>query len=689
MVMFGVAHEQAYNKDAATRLESIPGVPELIEHCLAGFLDAMANDAEGARILDAMIEDDFTQLQTREVQHLRLLFSPELSMAEHQSEAQRLGRAHALVGIELQGLIESFALLQQQVRDDVLPLVPAEHRERVLEIVERRIFVDLKAQAATYQRIDTELALVSSQIDDLIQQTANFSDLIRGVMGLIGGVEGEISALFGRCDTSGELQIEASQGRAGHRYHEAMMTGLVPKISIDPAKPSGQGPGAHAWRTGQIMIADAWAKESRLGPWQAFGRELGFRSSASMPLQDDSGKTIALLTLYCAWPRFFSTLRVGNLLNHLQRALSHAVQRLNSTPVIPLPLRQKYRSLITARQVKFLYQPIIDLRTGELRKVEALARLVDDTGHMVPPGAFLPACGNDELFAILELGLERICRDGKVLLDAGLPPAISLNFPAEGIGDARCERAILQAMDLCWPLGISLELELLESRESHETTEQRRAFLQKLRDAGVRLAEDDLGSGHSSLLRLDQYAFDEVKMDQGLVRGASQRPQRALEFMLYLTRLVHAFELRLTVEGLEHRGLIESAAILGADQGQGYGIARPMPIEDVPAWYRNLRYDVTPERPKTALGALATYLLWDMQAAGANGPHGASAVTDARQTVELFIVERGLERSELARLLAEHFDGREAVRSRVRHHVIERFTQVWYEEVGGGERAGW
>lgn len=210
MVMFGVAHEQAYNKDAATRLESIPGVPELIEHCLAGFLDAMANDAEGARILDAMIEDDFTQLQTREVQHLRLLFSPELSMAEHQSEAQRLGRAHALVGIELQGLIESFALLQQQVRDDVLPLVPAEHRERVLEIVERRIFVDLKAQAATYQRIDTELALVSSQIDDLIQQTANFSDLIRGVMGLIGGMEGDISAFFARCDANGELQIEAS-----------------------------------------------------------------------------------------------------------------------------------------------------------------------------------------------------------------------------------------------------------------------------------------------------------------------------------------------------------------------------------------------------------------------------------------------------------------------------------------------
>ncbi len=87
------------------------------------------------------------------------------------------------------------------------------------------------------------------------------------------------------------------------------------------------------------------------------------------------------------------------------------------------------------------------------------------------------------------------------------------------------------------------------------------------------------------------------------------------------------------------------------------------------------------------MGALATYLLWDMQSAGPHDEHGAAAVVDARQTVEAFIVERGLERTELARLLAEHFDGKQAVRSRVRHHVIERFAQVWYEEAGNDPQA--
>ena len=682
VMRFGVAYERAYGAQAAACLQPVQGVVcGLAAQFSSEFFDALAATVEGARILDALRDDEFARLKERHAQYLLLLFSPQSSMAQHQSAAQRLGRAHALVGVELHALIESFALLQQKIREEIVPLVAQQQRDAVLEIVERRIYVDLQAQAWSYQRVDTELALAAAGIDELIQQTANFSDLVRGVMRLMGGLEGELSALFGRCDTSGELQIEASQGAAGHRYHEAMMTGLVPKISIDASKPSGQGPGGQAWRSGQIIVSDAWAIESRNKPWQALGAELGFRSSASMPLQDDTGKTIALLTLYSAWPRFFSTLRSGSFLSHLQRSLSHAVQRLSSAPVVALPLRQKYRAWVAHKRVAFVYQPIIDLRSGELRKVEALARLRDDDGRIVPPDRFLPACGNEELFALLELGLEQACIDSELLVGEGLCAAIALNFPAEGIGDARCERAILRAVERCRARGVGIELELLESREGHDSDEHRGAFLQKLRDAGVRLAEDDLGSGHSSLLRLDKYAFDEVKMDQGLVRRATQRPQRALEFMLYLTRLVHAFDMRVTVEGLEHRGLIEGAVVLGADLGQGYGIARPMPVEHLASWRRGFHHDVDPLRPRTALGALATYLLWDMQAAAPPHHEGSAAPVDARRTIEVFIAERGLQRSPLADLLAQHFDEGFAARLRVRAQVIAHLTQVWHAEM--------
>ncbi len=688
MLTFSIAYEQAYSAEAAARMQPIQGaIAEFAGQFSSRFFDSLLDTAEGAPILHALRADELAHLKAREAHHLKLIFAPQLTLAQHQAAAQRVGLAHALVGIELQALVEFFALFVQEVRAEIMPLVASEHRDKVLEIVERRNYVDLQAQAAAYQRVDTELALATAGLDELIQQTANFSDLIRGVMNQVGGIDGDVSAFFARCDASGELQIEVSQGAAGHRYHEAMMTGLVPKISIDPSRPAGQGPGGRAWRSGQIIVSDAWAIEARNKPWQALGKELGFRSSAALPLQDDSGKTIALLSLYSAWPRFFSTLRISTLLNHLQKVLSHAVERLNATPVIPFPLRQTYRAWISQGRVTFLYQPIIDLRSGALRKVEALARVLDDDGRIVPPDRFLPACGNEELFALLELGLAQACADSSVLADESLRVAIALNFPPECIGDPRCERSILHALERCRPSGVGIELELLESHEVHDTDENRNAFLQRLRDAGVRLAEDDLGSGHSSLLRLDKYAFDEVKVDQGLVRGATQRPQRALEFMLYLTRLVHAFDMRVTVEGLEHRGLIEGAVVLGADLGQGYGIARPMPIHEIPAWYRGFRHDVDPHRPKTALGALATYLLWDMQGAAFHHP-GTEGSADARRTMEAFIAERGLEKSALAKLLSEHFDAGAAVRSRIRPRVITQLIEVWHEEMRADIQTG-
>ena len=237
-----VAYDLAYGQEAARRLQSIQEtVARLAEQFSSNFFDSLVDTAEGARILGALLEEDLVHLKAREAQHLRLLFAPHLTLSQHQETAQRVGRAHALAGVGLQTLIESFALFQQEIRQEILPLIAPEYRQDILEIVERRNFMDLQSQAWAYQRVDTELSQAASAIDELIQQTANFSDLVRGVMGIIGGIEGDLSAFFARCDTTGELQIEVSQGAAGHRYHEAMMTGLVPKISIDPSRLSGQG----------------------------------------------------------------------------------------------------------------------------------------------------------------------------------------------------------------------------------------------------------------------------------------------------------------------------------------------------------------------------------------------------------------------------------------------------------------
>src|SRR3546814_1457066 len=93
--------------------------------------------------------------------------------------------------------------------------------------------------------------------------------------------------------------------------------------------------------------------------------------------------------------------------------------------------------------------------------------------------------------------------------------------------------------------------------------------MQALKALGFRLVEDDLGAGYSSLIRLRQWPFDRVKIDQGIVRRVADDPLRSLQFIRQLIRLGHDLELEVVVEGLETPGLIEAALILGADFGQG------------------------------------------------------------------------------------------------------------------------
>lgn len=673
-----------YGERAVQPLQKIHGaVHELSQRFASQFYDALSSAAEAAQILQRLTPGEFAELQSRQVRHLMTLLDPALTFQEHFVEAQKAGRAHALVGVDLCWLIEAYTMYQSDLQRFLEPLLhEPQQRELVMRVVGRRIMLDLQGQVSSYRRIEAQTVEASSSIDRLIQSAANLSDLIRGAMEAICSVDGEISAFFARVDASGELQIEDSYGATGQRYHQAMMSGAAPKISIDATRPEGQGPGGRGWRSGRIVVSDAWTIEGATRPWRGVGAELGFRAGAAVPLTDEEGRSIALLSLYSAWPGCFSTPRMSAFLADVQRALSHAVRRRTDAPVLPLRDRRHYRGLLAQGRVTMLYQPIVDLRDGSLRKVEALARLEDNEGGWITPDRFLPALGADELLQLLQLGLRQCCVDSERLERQGIEVTFAVNFPAEGIGDPRYEQVVLETLADGRLRPQRLQLEILESHEVNLHEEQRAAFLRRLHDAGVRVAEDDLGSGHSSLLRLDQYGFDEVKIDQALVRGALRRPQRALEFILYLTRLAHAFGMPLTVEGLENQGMIEAAAILGADLGQGYGIARPMPVEGVADWFQGFRHQVDAQRPRTALGALAAYLLWDMQrsAGSGTGTRGDAELASKRR-IEHFIALRGLQESDLARLLAQDLDEGGATNVKVRTTVIDLFTGLWLLEV--------
>ena len=641
------------------------------------------------RVIAALSAAEFAQLCAREAEHIRSMLSADLERAAHLQRAQRAGAVHQLTGVGLSVLIEAYAFYQDRLYGLLQQRVGAsETRERLVHLTAQRLLCDLQGQLQRYSNIDAASAAAFAELNHHVFSAENLRDLVRGALETIGALPGSICAFFARVDATGELQVEQSYGAPAEAYHHAMESGAVPRFSVDPLLPAGQGPGGRAWRSGEIVVSDAWLRESDKAPWHEIGARLGFRSSAAVPLVDAQGRSIALVSLYSAWPGLFSTASMQGLLRHAQLLLSAAVEQRMSAAVVPLRTQQAYRQLLGERRLVFHYQPIIDLSDGRLVKLEALARLRAESGELIAPQRFLPAFGADELHRLFEFGLEQLGTDAGLLEREGITVTLAINFPAAGFLDRRYERTCLAVLQRCNLAADRVQLEVLETPEGGDWTAEQREALKSLRAAGVQIAQDDLGSGHSSLLRMDQYPFDEVKIDGGLVRGALRQPKRAVEFMLYLTRLAHAFDIPVTVEGLENLGIVEAAAVLGADRGQGYGIARPMPRDEVSGWLRGYRYQVNARRPRTAIGAMAAYLLWEQQiAAIEDRPELVAQFVGARAIVDEFIRANPLHGGTLERLLSRHHQLATAAertgpqRAQVRGQLLDELTRRWLEEV--------
>jgi len=560
----------AYGAPASALLRPIQAdLATLVQELTGKFYGLIPDQARAAEILRRLRPHELDHLRQQLARYLIMLLSDGLSQEAHRDAALKAGRVHALAGIESRWLVDAYAYYQEEIHKLLREQVPdSDSREVLLRVIAQRFQQDVEAQASSQEQIADEVATAASRISQEMMSTGNLTDLIRSALEIIGTLPGGVSVFFARVDDTGVLQIEQSYGDAARKYHAAMESGNAPKISVDPENPSGRGPGGRAWRCGEIVVSDAWLIESDKAPWLEAGKALGFRSSAAVPILDESGQSIAMLSLYNGWPGYFSNKSVRGFLGHAQQVLSYGIQQRMRAPVIPMREQSVYRELLAAQRIVMHYQPVISLRDGSLVKIEGLSRLCDRDNRMVPPHRFLPTLGQDELRKLFQLGLEHICRDLRTLHAQGMDTKIAINLPAKGLDDPAYQQIFFDVLGKCEFSADHFQLEILETQDMVEKTAHRQAFIQRLKAAGVGISQDDLGSGHSSLLRLDTLPFDEVKIDQGLVRSSLHDPKRALDFILHLTRLAHAFSVPVTVEGLENEGVIEAAATWGRISGR-------------------------------------------------------------------------------------------------------------------------
>ena len=583
-------------------------VSDIDDQLIAAFQRGLFRHAGPEDVITLLTPEQFAHTQTRPLAQLRHLLDPDLDRNIHEQEAIATGQIYSFLGIKTSWLVDSYALYLERLLQRLGPWIGApDKRVRIRSAVTMRVMANLHAQIHGREVLARAEQEAVARISGLLQGAMAFNDLVRQTLNHLTTLPGMVAGTFARPDSRGDIQYEIVVGETMERHAPSLIAhNIVPTIRDDD--PRGLGPSGRAWRSNQIQQALVIASDHTFAPWHEYARKLGYVSQATIPLADRAGCPRALLTLYHSWPGYFSVPRRINLLTHIRAGLETVIaQGAASGHVISHPARIAYRETLSRGDLVMLYQPIIDLRSGGLAKVEALARLDKHDGTYATPADFLAAFGEHELRQLFALGLRQALRDLRDWQDHGLVTSVAINLPTQAFVDDEYLRI---ARDILRDSAIEPEritLELLENGEI-DNKQARTKLLPQWKALGVRLAQDDLGSGYSSLIRMEQLGVDDVKIDHGLVRAAAQAPHKALRFIYHLTHLAHDVGIRVTVEGLETDGLIEVAAILGADFGQGYAIAHPMTANHIRRW-RHAPLAIEPRHPRTALGAYAAMIL--------------------------------------------------------------------------------
>ncbi|HVM53160.1 MAG TPA: bifunctional diguanylate cyclase/phosphodiesterase [Acidimicrobiales bacterium] len=223
------------------------------------------------------------------------------------------------------------------------------------------------------------------------------------------------------------------------------------------------------------------------------------------------------------------------------------------------------------------YQPIVDLETGSVVGVEALARWTHPTRGAVAPTEFIPLA--EEAGLIDDLGervLELACTQARAWHQVvGTAFRLSVNLSAVQLAGERCVGSVAGVLQRTGLDPASLTLEITESAVMEDVPEVLRS-VQALAELGVRLAIDDLGRGWSSLAYLTRYPLSELKIDRSFVQGVARRPaDRAV--IRALVGLAHDLGLRVVAEGIEDGDQLAELTRLGCDAGQGFHLHRPAP----------------------------------------------------------------------------------------------------------------
>ncbi|MDQ8731172.1 EAL domain-containing protein [Bradyrhizobium daqingense] len=236
-------------------------------------------------------------------------------------------------------------------------------------------------------------------------------------------------------------------------------------------------------------------------------------------------------------------------------------------------LEIELREAIWRDEMEVFYQPVIELGTGRVKSVEALARWHHRTRGYIPPAEFIAVAEAGGL--IVELGnqvLARACRDA---MSMPADVKVAVNLSALQFASTNLVDTVAFALAQSGLPQTRLELEITESVFLADTEENLKT-LQRLKALGVSIALDDFGVGYSSLSYLTAFPFDKVKIDKSFIDRIDRCETVAV--LKSIVQLAKTLKLSIVAEGIEASEQVKRLQSLGIPLGQGFHFSKPVPL---------------------------------------------------------------------------------------------------------------
>lgn len=236
-------------------------------------------------------------------------------------------------------------------------------------------------------------------------------------------------------------------------------------------------------------------------------------------------------------------------------------------------------------EIRAFFQPQVSTRTGAITGFEALARWQHPERGLIPPVEFMPVL--EQAGLMHKLG-EVMVKDALAALchwrERGISiPRVGVNFSTDELRDPNLVDRLGAEIDRHGLSADCLAIEVLETVVADESDDRIIRNLSGLAKLGCCIDLDDFGTGHASITNIRRFSVERIKIDRSFVTGICTDPEQEQMVSAIIT-MAERLGLDTLAEGIETQKDYDRLAHLGCGHLQGFGIARPMPMEETDRW---------------------------------------------------------------------------------------------------------